>query len=91
MAHKKGQGSTRNGRDSNPKFRGVKCYGGELVRTGGIIVRQKGTKFHPGKFVGMGRDFTLFALQDGYVKFGFVSRDRKKVSIIPVETESASI
>lgn len=69
MAHKKGQGSTRNGRDSNPKFRGVKCSGGQEVRSGNIIVRQKGTKFRAGFNVGMGRDFTLFALQDGVVEF----------------------
>ena len=69
MAHKKGQGSTRNGRDSNPKFRGLKCSGGQAVQTGNIIVRQKGTKFRAGFNVGMGRDFTLFALRDGTVEF----------------------
>ncbi len=69
MAHKKGQGSTRNGRDSNPQFRGVKRYGGESVTTGTIIIRQCGTPFLPGKFVGRGRDDTLFALRDGFVKF----------------------
>ncbi|HHT9119949.1 MAG TPA: 50S ribosomal protein L27 [Candidatus Hypogeohydataceae bacterium YC41] len=69
MAHKKGQGSTRNGRDSNPKFRGVKCYGGESVHAGSIIVRQCGTKFKPGFNVGRGRDYTLFARVDGVVKF----------------------
>ena len=69
MAHKKGQGSSRNGRDSNPKYRGVKLYGGEVAKTGAIIVRQKGTKFHPGFNVGIGRDFTLFALKDGVVCF----------------------
>ena len=69
MAHKKGQGSSRNGRDSNPKYRGVKLYGGEVGKTGAIIVRQKGTKFHPGFNVGIGRDFTLFALKDGVVRF----------------------
>ncbi|HBG78008.1 MAG: 50S ribosomal protein L27 [Phycisphaerae bacterium] len=69
MAHKKGQGSSRNGRDSNPKYRGVKLYGGEVAKTGAIIVRQKGTKFHPGFNVGIGRDFTLFALKDGVVRF----------------------
>jgi large subunit ribosomal protein L27 len=69
MAHKKGQGSSRNGRDSNPKYRGVKLYGGQVVKTGAIIVRQKGTKFHPGFNVGMGKDFTLFALKDGVVSF----------------------
>lgn len=69
MAHKKGQGATRNGRDSNPKMRGVKAYGGEFVTAGSILVRQCGTKFHPGKHVGMGRDFTLFALRHGHVRF----------------------
>ena len=69
MAHKKGQGSTRNGRDSNPQFLGVKAYGGETVSTGSIIIRQRGTKFFPGRNVGMGRDNTLFALADGKVEF----------------------
>jgi large subunit ribosomal protein L27 len=69
MAHKKGQGSSRNGRDSNPQFRGVKAYGGEQVRAGTIIVRQCGTKFHPGRNVGQGSDFTLFSLIDGVVRF----------------------
>ncbi len=69
MAHKKGQGSTRNGRDSNPKYRGIKLYGGQSVAAGAIIVRQKGTPFKPGFNVGMGRDFTLFAKTDGIVKF----------------------
>lgn len=78
MAHKKGQGSSRNGRDSNPKMRGIKKYGGELVKPGMIIVRQCGTKFHPGKNVGMGRDYTLFALSEGRVDFG----TRRRVNII---------
>lgn len=69
MAHKKGQGSSRNGRDSNGQRRGVKAYGGEYVTPGSIILRQLGTKFHPGKGVGMGKDFTLFALKEGRVKF----------------------
>lgn len=69
MAHKKGQGSSRNGRDSNPKYRGVKVYGGQAIQTGGIIVRQRGTQFHPGFNVGMGRDYTLFAMTDGTVEF----------------------
>ena len=69
MAHKKGQGSSRNGRDSNPKFRGIKRYGGETVTVGTIIVRQCGTHHHPGRNVGIGRDNTLFALADGIVKF----------------------
>ncbi|MEE2712943.1 MAG: 50S ribosomal protein L27 [Planctomycetota bacterium] len=79
MAHKKGQGATRNGRDSKPKYRGVKKYGGEVVRAGNILVRQCGTKFHPGKNVGMGRDFTLFALVDGEVEFG----TRRRVNVVP--------
>jgi large subunit ribosomal protein L27 len=77
MAHKKAGGSTRNGRDSNPKYLGVKCYGGESVIAGNIIVRQRGTKFHAGDNVGVGRDHTLFALSDGHVKFehrGFPKR-----------------
>ncbi|WP_119329530.1 50S ribosomal protein L27 [Cysteiniphilum halobium] len=69
MAHKKAGGSTRNGRDSNPKYLGVKCYGGETVKAGSIIVRQRGTKFHAGVNVGCGRDHTLFATADGIVKF----------------------
>lgn len=69
MAHKKGQSSSRNGRDSNPKFLGVKMYGGQKVIAGNIIVRQRGTKFHPGKNVGIGRDFTLYALTDGTIQF----------------------
>ena len=69
MAHKKGQGSTRNGRDSNAKRLGIKAYGGTLVRAGSIIIRQRGTKFHPGRNVGIGRDHTLFALTDGIVTF----------------------
>jgi len=77
MAHKKGQGSTRNGRDSNPQFLGVKVYGGQVIRTGGIIIRQRGTKFHPGRNVGLGRDDTLFALADGKVHF-----HGRKVSVL---------
>ena len=69
MAHKKGQGSSRNGRDSNAKYRGVKCFGGERVRAGSILVRQRGTRFHPGRNVGCGKDYTLFALADGVVEF----------------------
>ncbi len=70
MAHKKGQGSSRNGRDSNPKYLGIKAYGGQSVSAGSIIVRQRGTRFHPGRNVGIGRDHTLFALSDGVVEFG---------------------
>ncbi len=69
MAHKKGQGSSRNGRDSNPQYRGVKLFGGQPVRAGAIIVRQCGTKFHPGVNVAMGKDYTLFAKTDGIIKF----------------------
>ena len=79
MAHKKGQGSTRNGRDSNPKMRGVKKYGGEYVTAGSIIVRQCGNKFHPGKNVGQGRDFTLYALTDGVVEF---RKSQRSISVV---------
>ncbi len=79
MAHKKGQGSTRNGRDSSPQYRGVKLSGGQLARTGSIIVRQCGTPFKPGRNVGRGRDDTLFALADGVVEF-----HGRLVSVIPV-------
>ena len=79
MAHKKGQSSSRNGRDSNPKMLGVKVYGGQQIKAGGIIVRQRGTKFHPGKNVGCGRDFTLFALKDGVVEF---AKHRREVSVV---------
>lgn len=85
MAHKKGVGSSRNGRDSNPQYLGVKKYGGEAVVAGNIIVRQRGTKFHPGRNVGRGRDDTLFALVDGHVFFDRKGRDRKFVSVIPAE------
>ena len=83
MAHKKGGGSSKNGRDSNSQRRGVKRYGGELVKAGSIIVRQVGTKFHPGNNTGIGNDFTIFALTDGYVQFKHVKRNRQKISIIP--------
>lgn len=82
MAHKKGVGSTRNGRDSNPKYLGVKKFGGEQVRNGNILVRQRGTKFHPGSNVGIGKDDTLFALADGVVKFERYRKTSKKVSIV---------
>jgi large subunit ribosomal protein L27 len=90
MAHKKGQGSSRNGRDSGPKMRGVKRYDGELVNGGTIIVRQVGTVVHPGKNVGLGRDFTLFALCTGHVKFQVHKGTRRKVSILPLVTDSSS-
>jgi len=82
MAHKKGVGSSRNGRDSKPKMLGVKRFDGQLVTAGSIIVRQRGTKIRPGQHVGVGRDHTLFALIDGYVKFGHATRDRHDVSIV---------
>lgn len=82
MAHKKGQGSTRNGRDSNPQFRGVKRFGGESVHAGTIIVRQCGTVFHPGRNVGVGKDFTLFALAEGTVRY----QSNRKVHVDPVAT-----
>jgi large subunit ribosomal protein L27 len=83
MAHKKGQGSSRNGRDSNPQYRGVKVFDGEAIRPGGIIVRQVGNLVHPGRNVGQGKDFTLFALVEGTVKFERYGRDRKRVSVLP--------
>lgn len=82
MAHKKGMGSSRNGRDSQPKMLGVKRYDGQLVTAGSIIVRQRGTKIKPGQHIGVGRDHTLFALIDGYVKFGHASRTQRSVSIV---------
>lgn len=84
MAHKKGGGSTKNGRDSNSKRLGVKRFGGQFVRAGNIIVRQRGTRWHPGENVGLGRDYTLFALTDGVVKFERKDRKRLKVSVYPV-------
>ena len=81
MAHKKAGGSTRNGRDSNPKMLGVKRYGGQVVKPGEIIVRQRGTKFHPGKNVGLGKDFTIFALIPGVVKFEHKDNKRQKISV----------
>ncbi len=81
MAHKKGQGSSRNGRDSNSQRRGVKVYSGQNIHAGSIIVRQVGTKIHPGNNVGMGKDFTLFSLINGIVKFERLDKTRKKVSV----------
>ncbi len=92
MAHKKGVGSSRNGRDSNPKMLGVKKYGGETVRAGNIIVRQRGTKIRPGENVGLGRDHTIFALIDGEVKFARFAGSQRQVSVYPaaqVETVQA--
>ena len=82
MAHKKGVGSSRNGRDSNPQYLGVKRYGGEFVRAGNIIIRQRGTRIHPGRNVGRGNDDTLFALNDGYVTFANQRGGRKIVSVL---------
>ena len=84
MAHKKAGGSSRNGRDSNGQRRGVKRFGGQVVSSGNIVVRQLGTKIHPGQNVGMGKDYTLFAKINGIVKFERFGRCRKKVSIYPV-------
>jgi len=87
MAHKKGTGSTRNGRDSNAQRLGVKRFGGQVVKAGNILVRQRGTKFHPGNNVGLGSDYTLFALIDGIVTFERKGKSRKKVSVYARETE----
>jgi len=84
MAHKKGVGSSRNGRDSNPKYRGVKKYGSERVIPGNIIVRQKGTKFHAGANVGIGRDFTIYSLVEGKVVFTTKKNGRKYISVEPI-------
>lgn len=83
MAHKKGGGSSRNGRDSNAQRRGVKAHDGELVSAGSIIIRQVGTTVHAGKNVGVGKDYTLYALADGHVKFHWKTRQKKQVSIVP--------
>jgi large subunit ribosomal protein L27 len=88
MAHKKGTGSTRNGRDSNAQRLGVKRYGGESVRAGNILIRQRGTKVHPGENVGRGGDDTLFALVDGVVTFERRGKNGKKVSVYPVATSA---
>ncbi|QHV00258.1 50S ribosomal protein L27 [Synechocystis sp. B12] len=87
MAHKKGTGSTRNGRDSNAQRLGVKRYGGQTVTAGSIIVRQRGTQVHPGNNVGRGSDDTLYSLIDGVVKFEHKTRSRRKVSVYPVAAE----
>jgi large subunit ribosomal protein L27 len=89
MAHKKGASSSRNGRDSNAKRLGVKRYGGQVVKSGEILVRQRGTHFHPGDLVGRGSDDTLFALSAGQVQFGR-SRGRRVVSVVPVPSEGAA-
>jgi large subunit ribosomal protein L27 len=84
MAHKKAGGSSRNGRDSQSQRRGVKKFGGQSVRAGNILVRQLGTKFHPGQNVGLGKDFTLFALIDGTVAFEYKDKRRQKISVYPL-------
>ncbi len=89
MAHKKAGGSSRNGRDSAGQRRGVKRFGGQFVRAGNILVRQLGTKFHPGKNVGMGKDYTLFALIDGVVAFEHKDKQRQKVSVYPVAAQTS--
>jgi large subunit ribosomal protein L27 len=89
MAHKKGVGSSRNGRDSKPKMLGVKRFGGEAVRAGTIIVRQRGTRINPGLNVGCGRDYTLFALVDGTVKFEWETRSKKRVTVVPAAVATA--
>ncbi|WP_088240887.1 50S ribosomal protein L27 [Calothrix rhizosoleniae] len=90
MAHKKGTGSTRNGRDSNAQRLGVKRYGGQAVRAGNILVRQRGTKFHPGNNVGIGSDDTLFALVDGVVTFERKGKSRKKISVYPAVADATA-
>ncbi len=90
MAHKKGQGSSRNGRDSNPQYRGVKVFGGQTVTAGSILMRQLGTVIHPGKNVKLGRDYTLYAVVDGVVKYERLGRDRKKVSVYPAEEQASA-
>jgi len=89
MAHKKGVGSSRNGRDSNPQYLGVRKFGGQAVAAGNILVRQRGTKFHPGKNVGRGNDDTLFALVDGVVKFEHKDKRRMKISVYPAVAAEA--
>ena len=85
MAHKKAGGSSRNGRDSQGQRRGVKVFGGESVRAGNILVRQLGTRIHPGKNVGMGRDYTLFALVEGIVRYERMDKQRKRVAVLPAQ------
>ena len=89
MAHKKAGGSSKNGRDSNPKMRGVKRYGGQKVKIGEILVRQVGTVFHPGRNVGLGRDFTIYALVEGIVTFERYDKTRKQISVYPATPVAA--
>ncbi|MDI6727748.1 MAG: 50S ribosomal protein L27 [Thermodesulfovibrionales bacterium] len=91
MAHKKGVGSSRNGRDSEAKRLGVKRFGGQIVRAGNILVRQRGTRFHPGNNVGKGSDDTLFALIDGVVRYERKDKTRTKISVYPVEVPAAAV
>jgi large subunit ribosomal protein L27 len=91
MAHKKGQGSSRNGRDSPGQHRGVKLFGGQPARAGNIIIRQLGTKIHPGTNVGMGRDYTIFAKIDGIVQFERMGKTRKRVSVYPAEQPTPAV
>jgi len=86
MAHKKGKGSTKNGRDSESKRLGVKRYGGETVTAGSIIVRQRGTRFLPGKNTGLGKDFTIFATIDGTVNFNYTKKNKKEINIVPIQS-----
>ena len=90
MAHKKGQGSTRNGRDSPGQHRGIKMFGGQSARAGNIIIRQLGTRIHPGVNVGMGRDYTIFAKIDGIIRYERVGKDRKRVSVYPHQTSEVA-
>ncbi|MBI3757750.1 MAG: 50S ribosomal protein L27 [Deltaproteobacteria bacterium] len=90
MAHKKGQGSSRNGRDSPGQRRGVKVYAGQVVKPGNIIIRQLGTRIHPGVNVGMGRDYTIFAKIDGIVRYERVGKDRKRVSVYAAAPQAAA-
>jgi large subunit ribosomal protein L27 len=89
MAHKKGQGSTRNGRDSQGQRRGVKLFAGQSARAGNILVRQLGTRIHPGRNVGVGRDYTLFAKIDGVVTYERMGKDRRRVSVLPAQDGAA--
>jgi len=89
MAHKKGQGSSRNGRDSQGQRRGVKVFAGQIAKAGNILVRQVGTRVHPGRNVGCGRDYTLFAKIDGIVKYERLGKDRRQVSVYPLASQTA--
>ena len=90
MAHKKGGGTSRNGRESNAKYLGVKRFGGQEVRAGNIIVRQRGSRIKPGVNVGMGKDYTLFATADGFVRFEFIRGGRKRASVYPIQVQEVA-